>query len=148
MKTQAKEMFRGRFFVFGTLAILLGIMVAYIVDSNNTDNIYRLLHNRRPINKIELKISIGGDSGFDRTILDTMALRKFGTALQGGEKITFDAPRMHSISIRMDIYKDQKIYLFILKSMQSGWVIAAGKDWYRNDSLIQLLTPYLSSNAH
>jgi hypothetical protein len=148
MKAQSKIGIRNWLFLLGIGIVLLASIAGAISNSNYTDTVYRVLHSHQPIRKIELRIITGEDSNFDRTILDRIALLKFGAALRGGEKITRDVPGMHTAYIDMDIFKDRKINISLLKSVDSGWIIAAGKDWYKNDSLVQLLTPYLSPNAH
>jgi len=148
MKVQSKIGVRGWLFL-GLIGIVLVSSVAgAICNTQYTDVVYRALRNQQSIRKIVLRVSTAQDSDFDATILDTALLLKFNAVLRGGEKIAFDTPRMHSMSINIDIYKDRKVNIRALKTTRSGWVVAEGADWYRNDSLIQLLTPYLSANAH
>ncbi|HVU95357.1 MAG TPA: hypothetical protein VHE34_09040 [Puia sp.] len=38
-------------------------------------------------------------------------------------------------------------FIALLKTTGGGWVAGEGNNWYRNDSLMELLRPYLPADA-
>jgi hypothetical protein len=132
----------------GIAIVLLVSVLAAISNSNYTSSTYHILHDLRPVHKIELEITTKEDSPFKKVIWDSSALSQFDAALARGQLIMPDAPTLHTVAINMAIYKDRKVNISVLKSVHSGWIVAAGDNWYRNDSLVHLLAPYLPSGAN
>lgn len=133
--------------IFGIVA--LTAVIGVLIDSFHGDRMYRALINHSPVKRVELYISTEGnsDSGSSHVLLqnDTVC-NEVNSTFKYFKEITPDRPRAHTRFIRMSIYKDRKIDLFISKTTYSGWVISIMNNHYKNDSLIFVLNKYAKFN--
>jgi hypothetical protein len=134
-------------FPIGTVILILFFISINLFESRYTDTVYRVLHSPEVISRIDMRIIAAADSAISRdtVIVDREVLQKFNKALAGGKHVSLNSTRMHSVFIDMHVYKNKKVNISVLKMINSGWVIGVGDDYYRNDSLVNLLTPYLSA---
>jgi hypothetical protein len=133
-------------YIFPIWIGLLGltILVAIITDSLASDSMYRASQSHSKVTRIEMKIIDPSTESGRRVVLqgDTVC-EKVNQALKYFSTISVEGQRDHSIFIDMDIYKDKKVNINILKTSRSGWVMSIGSDWYKNDSLIRVLKQYV-----
>jgi hypothetical protein len=126
-------------------AILLSILIVF--NRLSSDRTIEIIHDGKKINRIVMRVQAARDSE-DVTIVDSSELDRFNRMLKMSREVPAGAARLHTSFIDVDVYKDKKVNISILNTDQSGWVVIAGGNWYKSDSLVDVLRKYIPNTIN
>ena len=127
--------------------ILFGIFAAlwigsWVFDEIDFHRTYKELTSQNRIDSIALLGRSEPNPERQISIVKDSVLNQINATFQYFREFTPINPKMHSVFVEADIYKQRKCTLELLKTTNNGWLIRIGSRWYQDDSLLSVLARY------